>query len=406
MGFHHRHVGTHLLAWATLILLVSSCSFKVERLDQPLPAILPSATLPALTNTPAPPPTIESISTSTPQATTELALEQECIPVEETMPGDLNLSGMWVRNAERPYLETMDGQTAYGFPLKGGGILSTSKGDMVISPNGKYLAYIDSYLDETGTHTKSRILRIINSSGRSLPMNYWIIDWQWLIGWTDNQHIAILTGSREILVLDPFTGRWEKLQAPVWLGRITYDYRGNDGPFYSPGLDRILVKPDHSMFELKDFQTGQTIYKGNGNPNGLDLDWSANGSTLAMSLGDLLNIITGNQQVMELAASEFGIERFDDPKLSPNGQKLIFTSHWSGKWFLLDIAQAKARKLCSDEFDYWESAVWSTDGRFVVQEADSPNLGQLDLLIDTQQFRAYKLISGQHQHRVVWLAEP
>ncbi|HMB25224.1 MAG TPA: hypothetical protein VKP08_20415 [Anaerolineales bacterium] len=405
MKFHNRQ-RRYLLGWTISLLLVSSCSFKVERLDQPLATLLPSATLPASTNTPTPMPTVESTSTPTAQANTEVAFEQECIPVEERMPDDLILSGIWIRNRGKPYLEPMEGGTAYGVPLKGGGIFSTSQGDTALSPDGRYLAYIDTYMDDIGKSTRSRVLRIMNSSGRPLPMSYWIINWQWLIGWLDNQHLAIFTGNKEILVLEPFTGKWERLKKPAWLDRIEYDYSGNDGPFYSPTLNRILVKPDYSTFELKDFQTGQTIYKGAGDPKGWELDWSADGSTLAVSLGNLLNVVTGDRQDIELDASEFGIDRFDNPKLSSDGRKLAFTSHWSGKWFLFDIEQLQIRKLCSDEFDYWENAVWSPDGRFVVQEVDSSNSGQLDLLIDTQQLRAYKLPSGQYQHRLVWLAEP
>ncbi|MBN2119374.1 MAG: PD40 domain-containing protein [Anaerolineales bacterium] len=405
MKLHNKRISTHLFLWTILISLVSSCTLTIERLDQPLVTIPPPAPLPVLTDTPAPLPTVESISTPTPQATIDLSLEQ-CIPVEETMPSDLNLSGIWVRNSGRPYLETMDGRTAYGVPLKGGGIFSTSKGDMAVSPDGRYLAYIDSYLDDTGKHTKSRILRVISSSGHSLSMDYWIIDWQWLIGWTDNQHIAILTGKKEILILEPFVGRWERLPKPSWLNNFGYDPYGIDGPFYSPSLDHILIKPDYSSFELRYLPTGHIIYKGNEYLTDSHFGWSKDGSTLVINLGDLLNIITKDQQVIELNVNDFGINRFDDPKLSPDGQKLVFTSHWSGKWFLFDIEQLEIRKLCGDEFDYWENAVWSPDGRFVVQEADRSYFDQLDLLIDTQQLRAYKLISGQYQHRLAWLAEP
>ncbi|HSB01879.1 MAG TPA: hypothetical protein VLE49_14610 [Anaerolineales bacterium] len=406
MKSRNRHIRTHLLLWIISIALVSSCSLKVERLDQPAATIVPSATLPVVTATATPLPITEILPTPTAQQTTELSVTQECIPIEEEMPDDLILSGVWVRNRGKPYLEPMDGSTAYGVPLKGGGTFSASQVDMAISPDGRSLAYIDSFLDDTGIHTQSRILRIINSSGRSLPMDYWIISWQWLIGWLDNQHIAIFTGNKEILILEPFTGKWERLPKPSWLNRIGYSV--NDGPFYSPSVDRILVKPDYSMFELRDFQTGQIIYKVKGDEylTGLNLDWSADGYTLAINLGNLLNIITKDQRVIELDASKLGIDRFDNPKLSPGGQKLVFTSHWSGKWFLFDMEQSEIRKLCSDKFDYWENAVWSPDGRFVVQEVDRSGSDPFDLLIDTQQMRAYKLVSGRYQHRLAWLAEP
>ncbi|HEX2995745.1 MAG TPA: hypothetical protein VHP14_13050, partial [Anaerolineales bacterium] len=153
MKFHNRH-RRYLLGWMISLLLVPSCSFKIERLDQPLATLLPSATLSVSTNTPTPVPTVESISTPTAQVNAEVAL-QECIPVEERMPDDLILSGIWIRNRGKPYLEPMEGGTAYGVPLKGGGIFSTSQGDTAISPDGRYLAYIDTYMDATGKNTQS-----------------------------------------------------------------------------------------------------------------------------------------------------------------------------------------------------------------------------------------------------------
>jgi WD40 repeat protein len=278
---------------------------------------------------------------------------------------------------------------------------------MAISPNGKYLAYIDSYF-EAGPHTKSRILRIINSSGHSLSTDYWTLDWQWLIGWLDDQHLAVFTGNKEILVLEPFTGKWERFPKPSWLDRIEYDYYGNDGPFYSPDLHTMWVKPDDASLELRDFQTGQTIYtdKGNGYLNVWDLDWSADGSTLAMGVEKSLHVIAGNQQVIEFDVSQLGINSVNYPKLSPNGQKLIFTSYGSGKLFLLDIPQLKIKRLCTDEFDFFTEAVWSPDGHFVVQETRQSEFDKFDLLIDIEQLRAYKLPSGQYQHRLVWLNEP
>jgi hypothetical protein len=44
--------------------------------------------------------------------------------------------------------------------------------------------------------------------------------------------------------------------------------------------------------------------------------------------------------------------------------------------------------------------------RFVVQEAYDTHYDKFDILIDAQEMKAYKLISGQFQHRLVWLAEP
>jgi hypothetical protein len=268
-------------------------------------------------------------------------------------------------------LETVDGHTVYGVPLKGGETFSTDKVDMAISPDGKYLAYIDSYLDESGKATESRILRIVSSSGNSLSMDYWIIDWQWLVGWTDNRHLAILTGNKELFLLDPFSGKWEKIQQPSWMNRIDHEswYYGFQGPFYSPSLNAVLIQSG-ADFELRDVQTGKIIYARDGYLSPWDLDWSADGSTVAVGWEKSLHVVTKNAQIVKLNVSRLGINSANYSRLSPNGQKLVFTSYWSGKLFLLDIKQQEIRKLCSEEFNYFENAVWSPDSRFVVQEAE------------------------------------
>jgi hypothetical protein len=78
MKFHTRHISTHLFPWMIVILLVSSCTFKIERLDQPIATIPPPATLSVITDTPAPLPTMEVISTPTTQTTVGVSLG-ECL---------------------------------------------------------------------------------------------------------------------------------------------------------------------------------------------------------------------------------------------------------------------------------------------------------------------------------------
>jgi WD40 repeat protein len=403
MKIHSRHLQTQLFILVVLMLLVLGCVPRVEKPVQSVTTIVPSATSPVIQDTSTPSELVSNIVTPTTQQTDQLSLE-ECIPIEEKMPDDLILSGVWVRGAGKPYLENLEDHTRYEVPLKGGGMFTSYSGDFAVSPDGKYLAYIDSYFNSE-FRIEKRVLRIIKSSGHSLPMDYWPVDWQWLIGWIDNRHIAIFTGNKEILILEPFTGEWKKLQQPSWLDNPAYDYSGYEGPFYSPSLSSVLVKPDYSIFELKDFRTGERLYMGNGSPIRWYLDWSADGSILAIG-GNVLNVIIDNKQLIEFKTSKLGIDIVESLKLSPDGQKLVFTSDWSGKLFLFDVKQLKIRKLCSDEFNYWRNPIWSPDSRFVVQEAHKPGFEQFDILIDTQQMHAYKLASRDYQHRLVWLANP
>lgn len=397
MKFHNRH-RTSVFRCIVLILLVAGC-VPATRNPRPLTATNPPpVTLAAPTATSSPLPTVEN--TLTPTAQARQLQEEVCIPVEENLPQDLALSGVWVRGGKKPYLEP----SGYRIPLKGGGHFSTGPFDMAISPDGKYLAYIDSYLDETGQGTSGRILRIVDGSGRSLPMDFWTINWQWLIGWADN-HLAVLTDNQELFLLDPLTGKWENRSQPSWLGNMEitrYAYQ-EDGPYYySPSLNSVLIQSGSNL-ELRDFQSGETIFEANGDLQ--TLGWSAGGSTAVIGLYESLTVVTKDRQVIELDTKELGVNPVLFSKLSSDGQKLAFTGLGSGKWFLLDVTQQEFRKLCSEEFGYWGYAVWSPDNRFVIQEVSESNSGEFDLLIDTQEMHAYKLASGS-QHRQAWLIEP
>jgi hypothetical protein len=405
MKLHSEHRQTHLFILIGLIFLVQGWVPMIEKPAQTGTTITPSVALPVIEDTFTPLAGVEAISSQATQQAVESIVEQECIPIEEKMPNNLILSGVWVRGAGKPYLENLEEHTRYEVPLKGGGIFTSYAGDFAVSPDGKHLAYIDAYYN-SAYKVEKRILRIIKSSGHPLSMDYWPADWQWLIGWTDNRHIAIFTGNKEILILEPFTGEWKRLPQPSWLGNPGYDYSGYDGPFYSPTLKSVLVQPDYSSFELKDFVTGETLYTGNGQPIRWGLDWSANGSVLAIGSHEFLKIITGDQQIIEFPPSKFGIDRIDYPKLSPDGQKIAFTSSWSGKLFLLDIKRLEVRELCSGEFDYWHRGVWSPESRFMVQTTYDSTYRSFDILIDTEQMRAYKLETKRYQQRLAWLAKP
>lgn len=401
MKFHGKYRRTYLLAGTVLIGMVSGCASWGKNLDQTA-ATLPAPTvLSIVTATSTPLPSVENTSTPTPEPTPERLLGQNCIPVEENLPEGL-ISGVWVRGNKQPYLEPAGNR----IPLKGGGNFSTGKRDMAVSPDGKYLAYIDAYLDATGQGTKSRILRIIDASGQPVSLNNWLVDWQWLIGWKDHQHLALLTANQELFLLEPFAGTWEQLPQPAWLGNldvIRFAYQDEWPYYYSPSLNSILVRSGNNL-ELRDFQTGRTLYQAQGDLQ--SVNWSADGSTLVIGLYKLLNVIpVHGGQVLSVDLRMLDIDAVLFPTLSPDGQQLIFSGLNSGKLFLLDVEQREVRALCNDEFNYWGPAVWSPDHRFVIQEVDKSDSGEFDLLIDTQQMRAYKLVSGS-KHRQAWLTAP
>jgi hypothetical protein len=199
--------------------------------------------------------------------------------------------------------------------------------------------------------------------------------------------------------LNPFTGKFREFQKPEWLD---YDESYWGLPTYSPNLDWAIVYTDGEM-SLKDVQTGEVLWKTS--RNGYS-SWSANSSFLKVISGESITVVTNGKQAREFGISNLGIDSSYPTILSPNGQKLVFTSYFPEKFFIFDITQLKVRELCNDELEFWNEPFWSPDNRYVVQEVHNSYYDQFDLLIDTQQLRAYKLTSGQYQHRLVWLAKP
>jgi hypothetical protein len=403
MKIHSRHLRTHLFIWMILVSFVLSCVPAVKNPLQPAATIGFSATLPVIQDTSTPLKPVKSISTRTAPQIVELSLEQDCIPIEENIPEDLTLSGVLVRGQFKPYLENLDEHTKYEVPLKGGSIFSLYRPDFAISPDGKHLAYIDSYLDDN-FHMEKRILRVIKSSGHSLLMDYWPADWQWIIGWADNQTLALSIGDQGLILLNPFTGHWTKFR-PEWL---TDDF-GWFTP-YVPPLGWLLDDSASPHMALKDVNTEKIIWQTDHRGS---LNWSRDGSRVVVDTADLIHVISKDGQAMEFDISKLNLE-FWDVIVSPNGQKLAFET-FSSEQFYLDLKKAKIDGLCADVYKpslrYGSTPFWSPDNRFLVLSVyDSTSYltydNKFDILIDTEQRHAYKLPTKSYQYRLAWLATP
>jgi len=130
---------------------------------------------------------------------------------------------------------------------------------------------------------------------------------------------------------------------------------------------------------------------------------------LAVISADSLNIVTEGKLSTAFDIRQIDFDNFiDSINFSPDNHKLAFTTY-NNEVVLVDIEKQIANKLCPDNnrVSYLGTVIWSPDSRFVILEMYLPKYReQFDLLIDTQEMKAYKLISGQYQHRLVWLAEP
>jgi hypothetical protein len=387
-----------------LLAILSACT--PQSIGTPVPAKgMANATSIPLSTVISTPKMILPTRTPEPQPTAVITLTEECLNLEEQIPENLELSGVWVINEGNPYFENLADHMVYGVPLKGGGLLSTREGEMAISPDGTHMAYIDNYYD-INDRLEKRVLRVIRSSGHSLDMSYWIQSWQWILGWTDDQNLAIASPKGKVVILNPITGNWREFQPPMAITSENLTYWNI--PMYNPTLEWILSRQGYEGLTVQNVQTGQTVWQAK-DVGWAVWSWSTTHPTLAVVSEKSIVIIKAGQQEEKFDTSKFGYEYLSDPKLSPDGQKLAFSSSksYSRQPTILDINQHKLSRLCTNEFQTWDDPTWSPDNRFVIQAIyQQSNYKSFDLLIDTQQMRAYLLKSGYAQHRIAWLAQP
>jgi hypothetical protein len=403
-------VKKRILSSVTLMWMVASCLAPDTTLPPtgtPFPEVTPATSTGS--------PTAEQPTSASQTQPVELSLEAGCIPIENEIPADLSFSGSWIRNERTPYLEYLNEGSTYTVPLEGKGLFSTDKGDFAISPDGKYLAYIDIYMNATRHGADKRILRVIKSSGHVLPMDYWTIDWQWIIGWIDNQNLALATGKKEAIILNPFTGEWKKFENPKWLSPDindsyfpdldTYVYvpRYN----YVPTLNWLLLETDRQTLEVRDVQSGELIW--DMKHGYVEHVWSGDGSTLALVTTESITLITKDRHVSQFHIPDLDVDHFYNVGISPDGRKLISSSSYPDMVFIFNFGDRKISRVCNEGYGIdWYSSLpsWSPDSWFIIQRIYDSSYEHFDLLVDMQQMRAYKLVSGEFQHRLVWLAPP
>lgn len=353
-------------------------------------------------------------ATIAPAPTRQLPQQETCISFEPIMPDNLPLSGVWVFDGGAPTLEEITEHTKYAIPLRGGGILSSTANDLAISPDGLLLAYIDySYTNTRPLRAKTRMLHIMRSTGHEMNMDFWSLDWQWILGWVDNQTIAVYTAKHEVILLNPLTGLWSKFQQPSWIEDLTdgasYHFWRWELPEYSTNLQWVINRPDYDEMTLKSVETGNIVWQTD--QSHPEVGWSIDGSALAIADGASMMIIQDGKKRDTLDMAQLRYQQVSNPKFSNNLEKLIFKStdaSSSTQLHIFDLTHHKLAKLCTDMFQVssWQASVWSPDGRFVIQSAQDAHYNSLDLLIDTEEMRVYPLDTPAYQNRVAWMANP
>jgi hypothetical protein len=369
------------------------------------------------TGTPTLSPKLEVTASATNIPTPTPTAEQECLTIEDTLPQDLGLNGVWVYGGFQPYLENIATKERIAIPLRGGTLFSTLRNDSQVSPDGKWLAYIDTHLKNG--RTSRRILRAISSAGYTMDMNYWPGDFQWISGWTTNGRLILdenpySTFHRKYVILDPFTAEYQEFH-PEWLGQIRPSWQ--EDIWLSPRLNYVaILNHDDEGFQIRDVNTGNTLLNSSGwgsNPN--QIVWSPRGTNLAVleeeyEGGTLHLFQAGRETIQHLP----GVGFFPELRWSPDEQTLLVVD--SSRPRIIEIKTGKSFPLCIDDPNHtysWYDATWSPEGDFVVagitRESSSPKYYSwepFDLLVDLEEKRGFLLPATYLSHREAWLAAP
>lgn len=417
----------------SFLVMTSTCAPRLTNTPtQAKISIFGTSTLPAMpTPSASSPPAIPSLT----PLPTDVKLTPECISIESKVPGDLALSGVWVmNNGSAPYIENLDDHTKYAVPLRGGS--TELGGTLAVSPDRTHLAYLDDYYDTTtsGLRASKRVLRVIHSSGHEFNMDYWSLDWQEIIGWVDNENLAIATPNQDIWILNPLTGVQRKLRQPAWVPIIDkYTYYWEFSTAYNPTLTWFQYRPDYHTLRLMNIPTGKVAWEKDwGEHVYPDAAWSEDGSKFAIAADMSVIILNGGKQEEELALGQFGyigIGYFGSDgsffRFSPNAHKLAFNTEKEGDEGYLyqkedqltvwDMDQHRFARVCSDVYQNESQRghpVWSPDGRFIMQfvrtKPSQKEYKLAELLVDTQEMRAYLLPLADYKtpYPVLWLATP
>ena len=408
--------------------LITGCELSKMNPTQPVTIIGPSKTLAVATNSTTTSLNTQTLPAQTIQTTPTITIEQHCLTLEGQLPSNLQLTGVWLRQPGNPYLENFEEHTKYRVPLYGGGRFGNYEGNWALSPNGQWLAYLDVDLDTSERITRSNgaSLRVIHSSGYSLSMDYWPVNFQKINGWLDDQHLLLELNyfsevNRHAVTLNPFSGEWDYVVEPDWFNKILIERRWNDPVIYSPNLNEVILQlKDHS--ELRDFKTGALLF---GNPNiGFfgKSSWSTDNVMLAITTSRELHIFQGKAEVFQFDLLE------DHLATTTGGEVLIRRLSWSldhrnllletfDESLVFDIEQRKVFVLCFTDkhikYLWWsESFLYPGNGEFlvtrIVQEI-LPSYEQrpFEILIDMKNKRAYKLAESIYsQDRICWFESP
>jgi hypothetical protein len=383
------------------------------------PTLMSEPTLPSATA--APSPTLEP--------TVEVPYRRDCFQIEEKVPSNLILDGAILLNSQTPQGGVKRSMIHLDLHSQRKSILPYSTGPIALSPDGKWLAYLDLAYNQKGEQ-KSMVLQMTDAEGRRRNMSHWGLTRQTLIGWQGRDHLVVESPGYpggNYLVLNPFT--WE-----MQVYQVDVPPRRSDAPtaYPDPTLAYWVIQPEavgsEPFWRLLARDGWQTLWEGGGSPNMPPL-WARDGHAFALMSSvnepnghktwQLLRV--GNQGAVTPLSRTLGV-----------GEALTWSPdrHYLGGWLqldpnssaspddlvLIDANEPSLTAYCLEDQrgsnpQVNTAPVWSPDSHYMavavarnVSDEWSETIYWDTVVIDLQEHRAYRLVKDAVPQ--AWMKKP
>jgi hypothetical protein len=368
---------------------------------------------------------VKSLRTAVPASAAGIAgIEKRCTTLGGELPGDAALPGMLA-------LVNIHEYTSLALDLEGGKYTASPipyqyahnyNQKVFTSPDGQWAAYLAIEIDETGYREKSRILHVVDTAGRQVNMTAWQVDWQYLIGWIDDEHLAIATPNTPkgaITVLNPFTKEIQRVKENQKSYLETETYRLPASASFN-AASSLAVYPasdcqgscSKTAWSLSELARNNAPWYQD-NPFGALPKWSPDGHKLAI-FSDFSKAGQSVAQASLLTADANGnvipvtgqlaapADLRNSFAWSPDSDKIVA---WLGinasagktgaELALIDVLNQHTSTLClhSDlPKGGYQAPVWSPDGKyFAVAVYDQVKGTTQTVIVDAVQLKAYPL---------------
>ena len=346
------------------------------------------STLPIFTPSPTLSDTPESTLTPTPFVKPTSIVQESCVQVVSNLDSQLSFKGtLVVHNEDKDktyFLNLENGQkrTFATFSPQGRFSPQSWSWEYAFSPDGKWMAYGEIYLNETGSQIIEKQVHIIAADGRRNYFPYWPNEKVDIVGWLNNDQLALYRAwgpEGEIIVLTPLTGEFITFKPTVPSKLITL---WSFLPQYNSTVDHVLYDVLGPGYEIWNLNSKQKVWEIQYEPNSFVPypKWSPSGNEIAFVLpeGRTQNLyrtdLIGNEKQVTFLEDSYDppYSAVDQFYWSPDGNLIAVWLKIRNKeqrnLALLDIRTQEIRNLCiTDDGNGYDNF----DNNFIVWNANS-----------------------------------